>query len=806
MIKITRKVWLPTAMILALFALISIIYFAPQFGGKELIQGDIIQYKGMSKDILDSRERTGVDPQWAGNLFGGMPAYMINVEYPSTIIKRAVTAITYSIPAPAAYIFFAMVAMWLMLIMMGMNVWVAMVGGVMYGLSTYIFLIIGAGHITKVWAMIYAPLMFGGGYLALRGNMWLGGSLLALFTSLQVGANHPQISYYFLLALAAFWISEGVFAIRQGALRPFAKRTGVMIAAGVLAVGSNFAPLWYTYEHTPDTMRGGSVLVGEEHEQSSSNGLDLDYATAWSYGRMESFNMLIPDFMGRDSGTTFPADGAVAESLRPYQAERLAGQISTYWGEQPFTGGPTYIGAVVLFLAVLGFCLTDGRQRWWILGISLFMLLLSWGRNFMWFTELMFDILPGYNKFRTVSMTLTVVEWTAPLLAAIGLSKLWGEQIERARVTRALIWGVGLTAGVSLLFIIAGRGLLGFDEVGAMRMLIDSSFPDELASQVASAMAEDRYSMLVADSFRTILFVAAAAAVVWLSMKQIIKRGAMIGIITALVIVDMVGVDLRFMSYDNFKSPSQNTALRPTAINRQIWADEELGFRVMNLSANTFNDATTSYFHRSVGGYHGAKLSRYQDLIENYLSVQNPEVLDMLNTKYLIVRANDGSQQIVERESANGAAWFVNDIVEASSPNQEMDILGEISTKSSAVVESSQGVNPTTFGKGEIALVEYEPGRLVYDYTLDNDGVAIFSEIYYNKGWRATIDGNPAPYFRANYLLRAMELPAGEHRVVWEFKAPRWGLTSAITLICSLLILSSLIAALVYEGRQKIKA
>ncbi|MFI3293325.1 MAG: YfhO family protein [Rikenellaceae bacterium] len=806
MIKITRKVWLPTVVTLALYALIAIIYFAPQFGGKELIQGDIVQFKGMSKDIFDSRERTGVDPQWTGNLFGGMPAYMIHVNYPSSIIKRVVTSFTYSIPDPAAYIFFAMVAMWLMLIMMGMNMWVAMVGGVMYGLSTYFFLIIGAGHITKMWALIYAPLMFGGGYMALRGNMWIGGSLLALFTSIQIMANHPQITYYFLLALLAFWISEGVFAIREGALKSFAKRTGVMIVAGILAVGSNFAPLWYTYEHTPDTMRGGSVLVGEEHEQSSSNGLDMDYATAWSYGRMESFNMLIPDFMGRDSGTTFPSDGAVVETLKPYQAERIASQIPTYWGEQPFTGGPTYIGAVVLFLAVLGFCLTDSRQRWWILAISIFMLLLAWGRNLAWFTELMFKILPGYNKFRTVSMTLTVVEWTAPLLAAIGVAKLWDLESAKDKINKVLIWSVGLTAGVSLLFIAVGRSLLGFGEAEAVRMFVESSFPDQLAVQVAAAMADDRYSMMTADAWRTIGFVVTAAIVVWLSANQKIKRGVMVGILTALVVVDMVGVGVRFMSYDNFKTPAQNTALRATAVNRQIWEDKELGYRVMNLSVNTFNDATTSYFHRSIGGYHGAKLSRYQDLIENYLSTQHPEVLDMLNTKYFIVPTQDGSRQVVERESTNGAAWFVDNIVEASSPRNEMDILGEISTKTTAVVERSEGVSPKSFGQGEINLVEYEPGRLVYDYSLEEDGTAIFSEIYYNKGWSATIDGKPAPYFRANYLLRAMDLPAGEHRVVWEFKAPRWSLINAITLIFSLLILCSLIAALIYERRQKIKA
>ncbi|MFR9593182.1 MAG: YfhO family protein, partial [Rikenellaceae bacterium] len=558
--------------------------------------------------------------------------------------------------------------------------------------------------------------------------------------------------------------------------------------------------------HTPDTMRGGSVLA-DENNQSSSNGLDLDYATAWSYGRAESFNLLIADFMGRSSGNGFSEDGAVAQSLKPYQAESLAQQIPTYWGTQPFTGGPTYIGAVVLFLAVLGFCLADGRQRWWILGISIFMLLLAWGRNFMWFTELMFNILPGYNKFRTVSMTLVVVELTVPLLAAIGVSRLIDGGLDKRKLNVSLAWAVGLTAGVALLLIAFGRMLFSFDEAGAVTMLLESSFPDALALEVASAMTRERYAIMAADSWRTIGFVVAAAAVVWATYNKFIRsRVVVVALLSVLVISDLVGVNVRFLSYDHFKSPSQNMALRPTAVNRQIWADKELGYRVFNLTVSPFNDATTSYFHRSVGGYHGAKLSRYQDLISNHLSRQTPGVLDMLNTKYLIVRGQDGAQGVVLRESANGAAWFVKSVVVADNPHQEMEMLGTISTLDTAVVERSEGVTPRSFGEGEIALVEYEPGRLVYDYTLAEDGVAVFSEIYYDKGWSVTIDGKPADYFRTDYLLRAMELPAGEHRVVWEFRAPAWGMTSAVTLTSSLLILISLIAALYYERRKKIKA
>ncbi len=797
MTKFCGKRIIPAAAILALYTLISILYFAPQLGGEVLVQGDVTQYKGMTQDILESRERTGRDPQWSGSLFGGMPAYLINIAYPSMIIRNTTSALTRLIPAPAAYTLFAMTAMWLMLAMMGLNMWVAALGGLMYGLSTYLFLIIDAGHITKIWALIYAPLMFGGAWMALRGNIWVGGSLFALFTSLEIGANHPQITYYFILTLAAFWISEAVVAYRKKLMKPFAKRTVVMLAAGVLAVGSNFSALWYTYQHTADTMRGGSILT---QDSQASTGLDLDYATAWSYGRIESFNMLIPDFVGRDSANSFSENGAVAESLRPYGAEAIAQQIPTYWGGQPFTGGPTYLGAVVLFLAVLGFCLTSNRQRWWILGVSLFMLLLAWGRNFMWFTELMFDILPGYNKFRTVSMTLTVVEFTIPLLATFGVAKLWAREVSKDSLARALGWGAGLTAGLSMVFILFAGSLFDFDRAGAISMLIDSNFPDDLAVKVAGAMVEERRSIMTADAWRTILFVMAAAAVVWCASINIIKRGVMLALLSALVLFDMVGVNTRFLNYDNFVSPVVAN-IRPTEANRQIMADKELGYRVFNLTVSPFNDATTSYFHRSVGGYHGAKLSRYQDLIDNYLSRQTPEVLDMLNTKYLIT--NNG---VIERESRNGAAWFVKDILEVDTPQEEMATLGVISTKEVAVVEKGQGIHPTSFGQGEIELVSYEPNWLLYKYSLEEAGVAVFSEVFYRKGWRAYIDSKPAPYFRVNYLLRGMELPAGNNHVLWEFRAPAWWETNAITLICSLIIIISLIAALLYERRQKTKA
>ena len=401
MTTLFRK-FLPAAVAVLLFFTLAALYFAPQFGGDVLPQHDVRQYEGASREIHRTREAYGEDPQWIGSMFGGMPAYLVDVRYPAQLVKDAAVPLTRAVPIPAGLIFFAMCAFWVMLRMMKIDPWVGIVPSLAYGLSTYFLLIIGAGHLTKMWALVYAPPMMGGIWMTLRGGRpgW-GGALTALFASLEIGANHPQITYYFLLAAALFWLSEGIVALREKLLKPFAKRTAVLAAAGLLALGSNFAPLWYTAQHAKDTTRSGSELAAGD---AGSGGLDLAYATAWSYGRAESWNLLIPDFMGSDSARAFSEDGPVAAALTPYGMAQAAQQLPAYWGEQPYTGGPTYLGAAALFLALLGVLLVGGRDRWWIVAASLVMLVLAWGHHFMGLTELAYKYLPGYNKFRTVSM------------------------------------------------------------------------------------------------------------------------------------------------------------------------------------------------------------------------------------------------------------------------------------------------------------------------------------------------------------------------------------------------------------------
>ncbi|MBO5962362.1 MAG: hypothetical protein J6Q01_04380 [Alistipes sp.] len=786
--NILRKA-LPTVVAILVFGVVSVIGFAPQLEGRVLPQHDIRQFDGMSRDIRECRADFDEDPQWTGAMFSGMPAYQINIKYPAQIIKRTVDWVQSLFATPASMVFFAMLSAFVMALLMGMSAWVGIIVGLAYGLSTYFFLIIGAGHITKMWALVYAPAMLGSIHYTLRQNMWIGGALTAFFASLEAGANHPQITYYFVLAAAALFISELVFAIKNRVCKNFAQRTAVLVGAAILALGANFAPLYYTMQHTSDTTRGGSALAVE----SERKGLDIDYATAWSYGIDESWNMLIPDFMGGDSGATFSKDGEVAESLKRLGADRrtaeqIAQQLPTYWGEQPYTAGPTYIGAIVIFLALLGLMLADDRNRWWILAATILAILMSWGYHAMWFTELCFNYLPLYDKFRAVSTALVVVEWSAPLLAGMALWQIWQKWEDKKFLTRKIAIAAGITAGLCLIFAVAGSSMFNFGEEESVAMMGQAFGDAEVGAVVAEAMAAERASILATDAWRSAVYILLAAGVLLVALR-IDKRwrtGAL-ALVAALIVADILPINLRYLPYETFVE-KRNTKIYPTDADKQIMADKEPGYRVFNLTVSPFNDATTSMFHRSIGGYHGAKMGRYQDLIDHYLSNGHEAVLDMLNTKYLITK--DG---VIERPTAYGAAWFVNKVEIVDSADEELAALGKVDLRTTAVAEAG-APRPHIEGAGDIELKEYRPNYLRYDYTLTGgNAVAIFSEIYYDKGWSAYLDGEPCDSFRADYLLRAMVLPEGQHTVEWRFKAPNWSLAEAVTLICSILIIFALV-------------
>ena len=705
-------------------------------------------------------------------MFSGMPAYLINVQYEGTIIKT-LARVFYFLGQPASLIFIAMAMFFFMLLCMRFNPWIGIVPALAYGFSTYFFIIIGAGHITKMLALAFAPMLFGGVYYAFRRNMWIGAALTGVFATIEIGVNHPQITYYFLFILIAFWVNELALSIRRKILPRFAKTTGLLALAAVLAVGSNAGMLYYIDSHSSETMRGGSELTSADGKKQ--DGLGLQYATAWSYGKAETFNMLIPNLYGGTSQGGFSQDGEVARVLKNYRAD--VSQVPAYWGPQPMTSGPVYLGAVALLLAVLGMFVLRGRSKWWVFVVTLLAVLLSWGSNFMGFTELFFNHFPMYNKFRTVSMILVIAEWSVPFLMAVVLQRLWCGELDRQRLMKGLRSAVLTVGGIALLFLVFGGALMSFSGQGE----------DQLPQEVASAMRSERASMMRADAFRSLLF-------------------------GVLVTADMVPVNLRYLNGDTFVLPNR-AEIRPTEADRQILADStgEPGYRVLNLSVSTFNDASTSYFHRSVGGYHGAKLHRYQDLIDRHLSKMNMNVYNMLNTRYVIVPDQQtGRLSVQHNPEANGAAWFVDSVAFVETPDLEIDALTTTDTKRVAVVDERfadalQGVVPAADSTASIRMTEYRVNLQRYEYTAPAEGVAVFSEIYYPHGWTAYVDGEEAPYFRADYVLRAMALPAGNHTVEFRFRAPHYAALTAVTRACSLLLLAGLVAAVSVAAVRKRK-
>jgi hypothetical protein len=833
---------LPYVVAVVVFWCVSAIYFAPQFSGDTISMNDVIQYGGGKADISAHRAATGEDPQWTGGMFGGMPAYLISVNYPAMILRNGVQWLLGFVGEPMSLMFLAMVGFWIMLLMCRVNPWLAIPFALAYGLSTYNILIIEAGHVTKMRAMGYAPMLVGAVWWTFRRGAWIGGALAALFGTLLIAAAHPQITYYFLLVVLALWINEFVCTIRDkgwgadvikpgeeprhrtkgqigkfspfGSVKLFSIRkgwgqfwlaTGVLAAAAILAVGANFTHIWYTFEHSPETTRGGSEIAAATAEGSDgSGGLDLEYATAWSYGTGESFNMFVPNLQGGGTWTGFAPDGEVAQVLRESGiSPSAAAQLPTYWGTQPGTGGPTYLGAVVLFLFVLGMFVLPARTKWWILGMSVFALFLAWGRNAMWFTQLAFELLPGYNKFRTVAMALAVLQWSVPFVAALVASEIWrgefSEGADKAQFMTGLAWSAGITGGLALVFAVAGGAFFNFAAPS------DAYYEDVVG--LGEAMRSERAAMLSADAWRSFVFVALTATLVWAWVsKRDWKRWIPVAGLSALTLIDLVGVDLRYLSHDDFHAPAQ-VKVTPDEADLAIMEDTEPGYRVLN-DANPFNEARTSYFHRSIGGYHAAKLQRYQDIIDRYLSRFHIGVINMLNTKYYI--ENDpasGERTVAINPEAFGAAWFVGGVQWVDGAMAELDALETADLRRIAVVdERFRERVPTDFpadDAAEIELTEYRPNYLKYETSATSEQLAVFSEIYYDKGWKAYIDGEEMPYLRADYILRAMEIPAGEHVVEWRFRAPRFATVEGVTLAASIAVLLWLAVAIFLERRKK---
>ncbi|HRX98015.1 MAG TPA: YfhO family protein [Bacteroidales bacterium] len=791
--KFQVKNLVPYVVPVILFIVLSLAYMSPLLEGKKLKQDDIIRHKGMSKEIVDFREKTGEEPLWTNSMFGGMPAYQISVKYSANLIQYVDDIMRLGLPRPADWVFLYMLGFFILMLTLRVNPWIGMAGAIAYGFSSYFFIILQAGHNSKAHALAYMAPLLAGVILSYRGKYWLGGILTLLFMALEINAGHPQITYYLGLLVLVLGITELVSAIRKSEYAHFIKSSAVVIVAMLFGVLTNITSLWATYEYGKETIRGKSELTTEEGNRTS--GLDKDYATQWSYGKAETGTLIIPDFHGGSSHGKLSENSEVAKVLKQNnipqsQVNDLLKGMPTYWGTQPFTSGPVYVGAIVFFLFVFGLILIKGNLKWWLLAGTILSILLAWGKNFPFLTDLFLHYFPGYNKFRAVSMTLVIAELTMPILAFVALNELFKNKYEKPQLLKALKISLYFVGGFVLLFVLVPGAFFNFS--GPSDVTYSQSFPKWLMD----ALVADRESMLRMDALRSLIFILLAAGVMWAFIAGKLQKSYVFALITFFVLVDMWPVDKRYLSNDDFVSAStMDRPYKMTQADELILKDKDPNFRVLNLTGDPFADARTSYFHKSIGGYHGAKLRRYQELYEHQIQKNfNIQVLNMLNTKYIIQPDKNNKPTVTPNMGYLGNAWFVPQVEMVENADQELDALTDFDPAKKAVVDKRfekdlEGFTPSYDTTASIQLIEYAPNQLKYQSNTSKDQLAVFSEIYYDKGWNAYVDGEKVPYFRANYVLRAMVVPAGKHLIEFKFEPRVYAIGEKVSFASSLLVI-----------------
>lgn len=788
------KLLAPHFLAVVVFIVVTFLYFPPLLEGKAIRQGDIMQFQGMSKEIKDYRERTGKEPLWTNSMFGGMPAYQISVVYKNNVAKKINNVISLKFPVPAAYLFLSLVGFYILMIVLGANIWIAVAGAFAFAFSSYFFIIEAAGHNSKAHAMAFMAPILAGVILAFKGRYILGAAIFALFLALQIYANHLQITYYTAITILVFGVVELIYAYKERRLAKFFKATGLLAAVALVAASTNFTNMLLTYEYGKDSTRGKSELTTDADDKTS--GLDKSYIlNDYSYGITETFNLFIPNFKGGGSEDV----GENSESFNwlqqnNYNAAQAVKSMPTYFGDQRFTSGPVYIGAVVIFLFVLGLFLIRGVFKWWIVAATLLSIFLAWGRNMEWFSNLFINFFPGYNKFRTVSMILVIAELTIPIFAMLTFIKILKKEFEIKQLTNFLLYSLYITGGFALLFVLIPGLLTDFSGPADERM--DPS--------LVSALITDRAMLLRSDAFRSLIFVLLTAGLVWMLIKAKIKENWACVILALLFLLDLGIVGKRYLNSDNFVTKREaNNPYIPSPADQSILQDTGY-YRVMNLTVDPFNDASTSYFHKSIGGYHGAKLKRYQELIDQHISKMNIQVLNMLNTKYFIGAGQDQQPMPQINPDALGNAWFVDSVMIVDNADKEIAALSNLTPKTKAVVDKrfENLITKKLFPKdtlSTISLIQYEPNHLTYDINAGSEKLAVFSEIYYAKGWNAYLDGKITPHFRANYVLRAMQIPAGKHKLEFKFEPKSYITGEKISMAGSILLIILLIAGFGFE-------
>ena len=809
---------LPDIIAIVVFAVISFAYFCPAVTeGRILSQHDSVAGIGAGQEGKEYLERTSERTRWTNSIFGGMPTYQMAPSYDSTDWLKGIENLYHLyLPTYVWYVFVMLLGFYILLRAFNFKVWMAGLGAIVWAFSSYFFIIIAAGHIWKFITLAYIPPTLAGMVLCYRGKYLWGGLVTALFVALQISSNHVQMSYYFLFVMLFMAIAYGVQAYQQKTLAAFWKSTGVLAAAGILGICINLSNLYHTYEYSKESMRGKSELVKENSANQTGSGLERDYITQWSYGIGETFSLMVPNVKG---GASVPlaANEKAMEKANPMYGS-IYSQLGQYWGEQPGTSGPVYVGAFVMFLFILGLFIVKTPMKWALLAATILSILLSWGKNFMGFTDFFIDYVPMYNKFRAVSSILVIAEFTIPLLAMLALKEVVSTPKLLQERRKDFLISFALTGGLALLFALVPKVFFS-SYVSTMEMNALQSIPAEQLVPLLANLEEVRMSLFTSDAWRSFFIILIGAGLVWAYGMGKLKQTTLIGALAVLCLVDMWDVNKRYLYDEQFVEKQQQTqSFQQTETDKLILQDETLDYRVLNLASNTFNENNTAYWHKSVGGYHAAKLRRYQEMIEEHISGEmqglykavadaggemellNPAdfpVLNMLNTRYFIFPLQGGQTVPLLNPFARGNAWFVNDVKYVNSANEEIEAIHELDPARQAVVDKKfqEAIQPmASDSTATIQLVAYEPNYLKYEVNSEKGGTVVFSEIYY-PSWQSTIDGQAVPHGRANYILRAMNVPAGKHTVEFTFDPASLHTTETIAFVAlGLLVLLAVVA------------
>lgn len=810
--------------IILFFFLVAAIYMSPAFDGKVIRQGDVLKYQAMAKEQQDFHKATGEYTTWTSSMFSGMPAYQVTSPPTKSIFvggQRILGFNLFGLDGSVGIVFSYLLGFYVTLLALGLSPWLSLMGALAFALGSYNIIIIEAGHITKAYAMSMIAPILGGMLLILQRKRYVwGGILFALSLGIQIACNHIQITYYTMLICLILGLVYFVYAIKGKAFKPLLIGVGVMLIGVGFAIGANARLLFINQEYVKYTMRGGSEITvtpedlykddGEAKSIAASNGLDIDYAFAWSYGKGETYTLLVPGAYGGGSGEKVGTDSEFYRAFRQKQAP-------LYWGDQPFTSGPVYFGAIVIFLFVLGLFVVKGPERWWILIATILAILMSWGKNLMGFNGFLFYHLPLYNKFRTPSMSLVMANVTVVIMAVLALKAIFDKEnpIDKRKLNLGLYISTGVSAGFILLMM-ALSGNFSFSGASDVQMAAQYGNQWDLIKDV---LVKDRKALFMADSWHSLILILISAVLIWLYINRKIKKSSIIiGVLACLVLVDLWSVDRRYLDDSNFVS-EKRLNLKPSETDKTLdqyaaqFRDED--YRVFDLSVNTFNDSYPSAFHHQIGGYSAAKLRRYQDLIDFYLSRHiNPNTLNMLNARYVVIQGQGGQPMVQRNPDALGNAWFVNAYQLVENPDAEILALNELNPADTAIIdkrfaEMVQGKDLSRDSASVIVMEHqkpYNPDYLVYKTKSSKNQLAVFSEVYYAPDWRAYIDGKPADYFRANYILRAMVIPAGEHKIEFKNEAPLMHKLDKISLICSILFVLVVAGSLVVYYRKPKKS